>query len=191
MFKSKEVSEETGEIIVPAPMDHLDPIREHRFFCPWRNPTTQRNPGSRASEPSKAAWEVLVQSVRNAAYLRGDKAPKDKRLGRQRSKSTLIVRALSSPRGGHVPSPSEGAISPPAIMIEADMVATDDEDLDEEEDEKTREAKDKARWARLRRVKSLFNTKDKRRSLARSLTLSRPGTGKSTATNTTTGGDAA
>lgn len=182
MFKSKEADGSTGEVAVPAPMDHLDPVREHRFFCPWRNPDAQRNPGSKANEPRKAAWEVLVQTVRNAAYLRGD--IKDKRLGRQRSKSTLIVRALSTPRAPAAPvRQSMSGASPPVVMLGPDQVATDDDD--DEDDEKVRDAKDKARWARLRRVKSLFNTKH-RKSLTRGLTLSRPGTGKSTATTNST-----
>ncbi|KAK9770071.1 putative C3HC zinc finger-like-domain-containing protein [Seiridium cardinale] len=175
MFKSKEVNQETGEILVPAPMDHLDPVREHRFFCPWRNPSTQRNPGSKASEPSKAAWEILVLTVRNATYLRGDTPRKDRTPAHERSKSTILPGTLSTPKR-HVPTASESAIDSPLLMLGPDMVE------DEEEDEKTRDAKDKERWARLRRVKSLFNTKNGRKRLSR--TLSRPGTAKS---NTTTG----
>lgn len=173
MFKSKEVDTETNEILVPAPMDHLDPVREHRFFCPWRNPETQRNPGSKAAEPSRAAWEIMVATVRNAAYLRGDTPRKDKMGVHARSKSTIVPGTLSTPQKGHVPTASEGAIDSPLLMLGPDMVE------DEVEDEKTRDAKEKERWARLRRVKSLFNTKNGKRL---SRTLSRPGTAKSTAT---------
>ena len=49
--------------------------------------------------------------------------------------------------------------------------ATTPEAADDEEDPAAREAKDKERWARLRRVKSLFDTKNSKK-LRR--TLSRP-----------------
>ncbi|KAI0120626.1 C3HC zinc finger-like-domain-containing protein [Xylariales sp. AK1849] len=180
MFKSKEVDPATGEILVPAPMDHLDPVREHRFFCPWRNAAAQRNPGSKASEnENKAAWEVLALTVRNAAYLRGhgsqDRSHNKTANGHGRSKSSVVPGTLNR-INGHAPTPSEGAITiePPLLMLGPDMVE------DDEEDEKERDVKDKERWARLRRVKSLFNTKNGRK-LTR--TLSRPGTAKSTATS--------
>lgn len=174
MFKSKEVNTETNEILVPAPMDHLDPVREHRFFCPWRNPQTQRNPGSKAAEPSRAAWEIMVSTVRNAACLRGDTPRKDKTLSYGRSNSTVVPGTLNTPVKGHAPTASESLTESSLPTLGPGMV--DDE---EEEDEKTRDAKEKERWARLRRVKSLFNTKNSKRL---SRTLSRPGTAKSTAT---------
>lgn len=172
MFKSKEVDQATGEILVPAPMDHLDPVREHRFFCPWRSPAAQRNPGSKAAETeSKAAWEVLSLTVRNDAYVRGQStrgsSPK-KTAGHGRSKSSVDPGTLAR-ASGHVSSPSEGALEPPLLMLESDI-------MDDEEDDKQRDAKDKERWARLRRVKSLFDTKNGRK-LRR--TVSRPGTAAS------------
>jgi hypothetical protein len=174
MFKSKEIDPETREILVPAPMDHLDPVREHRFFCPWRNPEAQRNPGSRTAEPSKAAWEVLALTIRNAAYLRGDTPKKDKASAHSRSRSTIVPGTLGTRPKSHAPTSSESAIEPPNLVLGPDM-----ED-NEEADEKARDAKDKERWARLRRVKSLFNTKNGRNRLSKS--MSRPGTAKSTAT---------
>ncbi|KAK6200640.1 3'(2'),5'-bisphosphate nucleotidase [Pestalotiopsis sp. IQ-011] len=165
MFKSKEVDPETRQVLVPAPMDHLDPVREHRFFCPWRSPEAQRNPGSKAAEPSRAAWEVLAATIKNAAYLRGDTPKKDNRKSWRAGKD-------GKPRG-HAPTASQGTI---------DSLDLPDSVNGDEDDEKARDAKDKERWARLRRVKSIFNTKDKLRR-----SLSRPGTAKSTATTGTTG----
>lgn len=140
MFKSKEVDEATGQILVPAPMDYLDPVREHRFFCPWRNATIQHNPGAKTSD-NKTAWEVLAQTIKNHAYLRA-----------QSEKSNL--RSILHRPAASVPvTPSKGG------QVEADgrsPIAVDDED----EDTSVRDAKDKERWARLRRVKSLFDTKN-------------------------------
>lgn len=63
---------------------------------------------------------------------------------------------------------TDAAPSSPAGFTEPD---------DDVENEKERDAKDKERWARLRRVKSLFDSKGSKR-LRQS--ISRPGTGNST-----------
>ncbi|ROW08433.1 hypothetical protein VMCG_03121 [Cytospora schulzeri] len=138
MFKSKEVDPDTGAVVVPAPMDHLDPLREHRFFCPWKSGEAQRiNPGApprrttlgaAAEDEDRPGWDMLLQVLKNEAGA------------------------------GHQGSPGGGG--------------DDGEGAEEgEEDEKT---KDKERWARLRRVKSLLSTKGPNK-LRKSLTLSRPG----------------
>ncbi|ORY61388.1 C3HC zinc finger-like-domain-containing protein [Pseudomassariella vexata] len=184
MFKSKEVDPETNEILVPAPMDHLDPVREHRFFCPWRNAGAQRNSGSHASEKEdKTAWEVLAVTIRNASHLRGqtDRSGTPSKGVHGRSKSTIVPgkganAVMSSPT---TPGREDGRL----VMLGPDMV-------EDEEDENVKEVKDKERWARLRRVKSLFNTKNGKRlqrSLSRPGTASnRPDTAKSTATGSET-----
>lgn len=166
MFKSKEVDESTGQVIVPAPMDHLDPVREHRFFCPWRNPSTQRNPASKSKE-AIAGWEVLAQTLRNTAYLRAQ------------SEKSSRPRTLHRPTASTPVTPSKGisAASREDRGRQGDndergeSVATNPDAADDEEDPAAREAKDKERWARLRRVKSLFDTKNSKK-LRR--TLSRP-----------------
>ncbi|KAI8955391.1 C3HC zinc finger-like-domain-containing protein [Xylaria longipes] len=160
MFRSKEVDEATGEVIVPAPMDHLDPIREHRFFCPWRNASVQQNPGAKTKD-TKAAWEVLAQTLKNNAYLRQEADKSARR--------TLFHRPTASVPG--TPSRSRKQDG------EGDTIpATPDKLEDEEEDMAARDVKDKERWAKLRRVKSLFDTKGGRKSRR---ALSRPGTASS------------
>lgn len=167
MFKSKQINPDTNEIIIPASMDHLDPLREHRFFCPWKNGSVQRNPGSKTTgtEEPKAGWEILVQVIKNDAFLRshldGNRGSSNK--SHARSKSSVVPGTLPPATPGR-PGTAGGAVPEPAE--------------DEEEDEATRAAKDKERWARLRRVKSLFNTKGS--SIRRR--LSRPGSRPTTAT---------
>ncbi|KAI0112404.1 C3HC zinc finger-like-domain-containing protein [Nemania sp. FL0031] len=159
MFRSKEVDEATGKVIVPAPMDHLDPVREHRFFCPWRNATVQRNPGAKTKD-NKAAWEVLAQTLKNSAYLRQEAEKSTHRSLFHRPTASLpVTPSRNKKQGGE-----EQVVTPP------------DKLEDEEEDLAARDAKDKERWAKLRRVKSLFDTKG-RKKLQR--TLSRPGTASS------------
>ncbi|KAI1098227.1 zf-C3HC-domain-containing protein [Jackrogersella minutella] len=159
MFKSKEVDEATGQILVPAPMDYLDPVREHRFFCPWRNAATQHNPGAKTTD-NKTAWDVLAQTIKNNSYLRAQSEKSSHRSILHRPTASVPATPSKGGRvGGHESSP----------MVEPDMDGDDD-------DTSARDAKDKERWARLRRVKSLFNTKSGKK-LQR--TPSRPGTGAS------------
>ncbi|KAI9151976.1 zinc finger domain-containing protein [Paramyrothecium foliicola] len=176
MFKSKEVDEH-GQVLVPAPMDYLDPVREHRFFCPWKNGLAQSRTGaSTAKEPANPGWRILLQTLKNEAHLR----------------SVLEAPKFRSPRGvrGHNPAVSLPNI--PINRVNPSSVQAQDESSrdtghdpaqselsigDTVEDEKEREAKDKERWARLRRVKSLFEAKGSRRNRR---PISRPGTGQST-----------
>lgn len=173
MFKSKEIGE-NGEVIVPAPMDYLDPVREHRFFCPWKNPEAQKRSGARAmDEEAQPGWKVLQKTLENDAHLR----------------SVYEGRPRSRPRSGHgtgAPStPSRGAQngpSTPGAMNTPDGATTPRFNSDlyaADEDEKEREAKDKERWARLKRVKSLFDIRGSRKSAK---SASRPGTSQSTRT---------
>lgn len=162
MFRSKEVDEATCKVIVPAPMDHLDPVREHRFFCPWRNPAVQHNPGARVKE-SKAAWEVLAQTLKNSAYLREEAEKSTQRTPFHRPTASMPA------------TPSRGDRKQDGEAQTAVATPEKFED-DEEEDMAVRDAKDKERWAKLRRVKSLFETKGRKRFQR---TMSRPGTASS------------
>ncbi|KAK0766462.1 hypothetical protein N5P37_000187 [Trichoderma harzianum] len=152
MFKSKEV-DESGMVIVPAPMDYLDPEREHRFFCPWKNPAAQSRGHSTQSNDTAdmPAWKILLQSIKNESDLRKVYE------GQVKPKSKATVGAATDPSTPAKTTSRPGAHHTPNISI--DSTAIDDED-----DEATRDAKDKERWARLRKVKSLFDTKKLKRS---------------------------
>lgn len=123
LFKSKELNND-GEVVKEAAMNCLDVVKEHRDYCPWRDPSSQN--GSRVATPDNpllAGWEVVLRTLRNYYYLRhGGHAELD----RARTGTTLA----------------------------------DDND-DDDNDKSVREARDKERWARLRRVKSLFDPKKK------------------------------
>lgn len=162
MFKSKEVDDD-GNVLVPAPMDHLDPVREHRFFCPWKNAQAQSRSGQESDVPG---WRALLQTIANEAHLRSVYA------GRPKTKD------------GNRPKPGEGVAPTTPVKSVASVQGTPTVNTDDavepgavEEDEKARDAKDKERWARLRRVKSLFDSKGARKMRR---PLSRPGTSQST-----------
>ena len=172
MFKSKEVGS-NGEIISPAPMDHLDPVKEHRFFCPWKNAQMQRL-GSAKPNPSAdmPAWSMLAQSLKNEAYLRGilEETPrkdKSRPLESTTLSSPLARNSLASPETRATGQGGAESLASPLVVIGPDGG----------DDDAARDAKDKERWARLRKVKSLFDTKSGKK-LRR--TASRPGTATST-----------
>lgn len=191
MFKSKEVDPETNTVLVPAPMDHLDPVREHRFFCPWKSAAAQRTHSDVSSarrkqlgpEEEMAGWEVLVQVIKNEAYLRNRETPT-----KRTSTGAHGTGAEGPPRTprrsvmGEGPGPDSPYLSTPGA--DSSEIPGDGEEY--EEDEKAQAEGDKARWARLRKVKSMLSskgTKKLRKSLSRpgSSALSRPGTSHSTA----------
>lgn len=125
LFKSKEISP-TGEEITGAAMKHLDLIREHRDYCPWKNATAQSGP---TSQEKLAAWEIVIRVLRNNYYLRNPEA--GKKLTRKAD--------------------------------EGDAGSVFGDGKSEEEVKSIKEEKDKEWTARLRRVKSLFNTKEKKK----------------------------
>ncbi|KAI8680259.1 hypothetical protein NCS57_00305900 [Fusarium keratoplasticum] len=177
MFKSKEVADD-GEVLVPAPMDFLDPVREHRFFCPWSNPETQRQSHAHTRpEQDLPGWKVLMQTLANDAHLRSvyeGRSP-------ARHRAQRSIGAPSTPRRpGTAASISTPQTLPAMRTATPDSAGVTGSDH-VEESEKERDAKDKERWARLRRVKSLFDNKGSRKlrhSISRS--ISRPGTAHST-----------
>lgn len=200
MFKSKQVDLETNTVLEPAPMDHLDAVREHRFFCPWKNGAVQRNPGARsirngksgaaAAEPTPG-WDVLVQMLKNDAYLRNRMAagPTSSRLPPNTpSKATAGAAPVTPGRRPATAVDADGSITgtPGTLLGTPNTLGTGSGIFGDrearEEDDAARDAKDKERWARLRRVKSLFDTKG---TMAKKLkragvgSTSRPGTGHS------------
>ncbi|KAF5024082.1 hypothetical protein F66182_3826 [Fusarium sp. NRRL 66182] len=181
MFKSKEVTDD-GEVLVPAPMDFLDPVREHRFFCPWSNPQTQRQGHSQSHSAGQdlPGWRVLVQTLVNEAHLRSvyeGRSPAQPR----------TERSIGAPATPQRPGTAASINTPTATATPGSVAGLGVDNV--EEDEKDRDAKDKERWARLKRVKSLFDTKGSRKlrhSISKS--ISRPGTAHSAKSTKSTGG---
>ncbi|KEY64129.1 hypothetical protein S7711_07474 [Stachybotrys chartarum IBT 7711] len=163
MFKSKEV-DDAGKVLVPAPMDHLDPVREHRFFCPWKNAHTQHGAQAQHGQAGAApGWAILAQTLQNDAHLRN--IYEGQSSTRVRSKESRHpdknIRDNSTPAKTSHKSSASNASDADYTAVPASNIL--EEVTDNPEDEKERESKDKERWARLRRVKSLFDPKGSRR----------------------------
>lgn len=169
MFKSKEIDPETNTVLVPAPMDHLDPVREHRFFCPWKSADAQRLRADASSsrrrlgteEDDLPGWEVLLQVIRNEAYLRGRDNPTKKGAqdGSPRTPRRFGIgggQDRDSPYGS-TPGGEDGE--------------------DDEEDEKVQGEQDQQRRTKLRKLRNLLSASGANK-LRKS--LSRPGTSHST-----------
>ncbi|EJP65095.1 C3HC zinc finger domain-containing protein [Beauveria bassiana ARSEF 2860] len=152
MFKSKEV-DENGKVLVPAAMDHLDPIREHRFFCPWKNPEAQSRVGATGKDAQATAWMSLLQMLKNESELRS--------IYQGHHRKSLAGEAPPVPEKDNVnPSTPQKAVP---VLLEP-MSNASAKTTAPELDEADRDAKDKERWARLRKVKSLFDAKASRKS---------------------------
>jgi hypothetical protein len=138
MFRSKQVDPETNAILEPALIDHLDPVSEHRDFCPWKNAEAQRNGNLRKTsktseddkekETDKPAWAILVQTLRNEAFVRS----------RVNAPAHEMSKSVSAPDAAG------------ATGADLEHVVEDDE---------TRKKRQQAMMARLRKVKSLFNVR--------------------------------
>lgn len=215
MFKPREIDPASGAVLVPAPMDHLDPLREHRFYCPWKNGGAQRNPGAMARSLAggeegglpPAAWEVLVVGLRNEAFIRervagdgggggGGSRKKGRGVvpGHGRSKSSVPAPGSGAGAGAGATGMGGGAAGDampktPERPMTVDgrpggLVGGEGEDGEGDggegggvDDEEARDKKDRDMMSRLRRVKSLFNTKAGGK--LRKLGSSRPGTSHS------------
>lgn len=119
-------------------MAYLDVVAEHRDYCPWRNRHNQSGGGKQSSTGKElAAWEIVLRVLKNDHYLRrdGDAEPA------KRKRPLTVIEG-------------SGVLADP-FQVDG---AGDDSDA-----KSIREDKDKERWARLRRVKSLFDTKGSKR----------------------------
>ena len=119
------------------PILKLDVCREHRAYCPWKNPVSQSGPAvsKRASLPSPAGAELLARVITNSQHTRRESvAPPD------------------NPR----PMSLEG--------VEGEIGSLVSISQGNDEDPKVRDAKDKERWMKLRRLKSMFDIKKRNKS---------------------------
>lgn len=123
-----------GNEVVGARMSFLDVVDEHRDYCPWKNAASQNGLKATTKSDSTAVPGWEV-----------------------------AVRVMKNDyylRNGNDPKESAPKVTQPVDDNASDMGSI----LDDTEDPKVRDEKDKERWARLRRVKSLFDTKNKRKS---------------------------
>ena len=120
---------EAGEEVEGGLMNRLNIVTEHRDYCPWRNAASQN--GLKAT--SKEASSALAGWQVVLRVLKNDHYLRHsgERHGDKILKEHLSSDSISGPFGADV----------------------------RQEDAKSREEKDNERWARLRRVKSLFDTK--------------------------------
>ena len=113
-------------------MDRLDVIGEHREYCPWVNVLSQNGVSRRSSLDGLAGWEVLLRHVRNRVIHRSDEM-KEKR--------------------GEAEKENIDSASEVASIIGTDMT--------DAEEKAAMDQKDEERWAKLKRLKQVFQVKRK------------------------------
>ncbi|KAG8532916.1 uncharacterized protein KY384_002794 [Bacidia gigantensis] len=124
-----------GDVGREASMARLDVVDEHRDYCPWVNAISQNGGGRRTSLDSLAGWEILVRAVRNSAKRWREEASERES---ERGEARAGVNGVGREESGDV----DGA----SVMSQGVSV----------EEEKKR---DEERWARLKRLKQVFNVK--------------------------------
>ncbi|KAL8933096.1 MAG: hypothetical protein Q9211_005967, partial [Gyalolechia sp. 1 TL-2023] len=107
-------------------INRLDPVAEHRTYCPWTNAQSQsRNPVP--VEGDLPGWETLRDMV-------------------LRIRPPVGLRVQGAVEGA-------GAVDPGDVGTGAD--------LGEEAGERSKEERDRERWARLKKLKQVFRVRRK------------------------------
>ena len=138
-------------------MSCLDVVGEHREYCPWVNANSQNGGSTQRSGGNPApiaGWETLLGVITLAEHTKKQLMP--------------------PPPTPNVPQNSSGD---PAnhTSSEPERPNTQPENIAD------RDAKDKERWAKLAKLKQVFNVKSRKRSKQTSLASNSPPSGTSRA----------
>lgn len=130
----------------PPPMSRLDVVAEHREYCPWINASSQAGgtTSSQTSTASLAGWELLLRAITNAQQSRRDVASSSLSDERRADNSTVD----GDPSGAN--EDATGSLRSVGNTITTEM---------QSKDLAARDEKDKERWAKLKRLKSVFQVK--------------------------------
>jgi len=134
LFKGPSPS--TSSLPSAAPMTRLDPLAEHRDYCPWASALSQHGAHPSATNPltGKAGWEILSGAVANALRPRLD--------------------AGVNMEGGR-----EGSQGPPDTPATLQGSVVSSVETATAVDAASREEKDRERWARLKRIRQVFRVR--------------------------------
>ena len=116
-------------------MDRLDVVDEHRDYCPWINVLSQNGGSRRSSLDVLSGWEVVWRHVNNTAMYRRD--------------GTAGIRAESEKENVEAAGQVGSAVSSDSTAEEKAAI----------------EQKDQERWAKLKRLKQVFQAKKKSTNL--------------------------
>ncbi|KAA6413578.1 MAG: hypothetical protein FRX48_03324 [Lasallia pustulata] len=133
LFKTKPTEDAAAD--EEASMSRLDVVSEHRDHCPWINAASQSG-GSTPRKgaiaiPDLAGWESLLRVVRNTQHIRAE---------------TMPPPATASGHGDE-----DDDVASEVVSIATTAAGP--------EDRAARDAKDKERWAKLKKLKQAFHVK--------------------------------
>ena len=136
LFKTKPNPKDAAAEGDEASMSCLDVVAEHREYCPWINAASQSGSGTprkgATAMPELAGWELLLRVVRNAQHAR---------------RETMSPPAASA----HENNPGDDDAVSEVISVTSTSGGP--------EDRVARDAKDKERWAKLKKLKKVFHVK--------------------------------
>lgn len=128
-------------------MNALDVVAEHRDYCPWINSFSQNGVKRRSSLEGLTGWETLLKTVSSRSF---SPDTENTREGEAREEPVSEAQSIR--------------VSPALPEDWLDNAVKGMQDKDDEEEEKRRDAKDKERWAKLKRVSQVFRLKGSNRS---------------------------
>ena len=139
---TSDSEDDGGEALVTV----LDAVSEHRDYCPWINAKAQSGRldavDTTPRPGDKAGWETLVRVLDTDHHFRmRATSARPELAARPQSSSTNVPEPDAQADGGEVAVAHE----PPA-----------------EEDPAARDLKDKERWARLKKLKKVFDVKSRK-----------------------------
>ena len=122
----------------PSTLERLDVVSEHRDYCPWINSLSQNGSTSRrTSLDGLAGWQILLRDVQASALHRKhdlEKAP-----------------AVEVQTPTEKDTADDGASEVDTVISEATT----------KENRENQDQQDRERWAKLKRLKSVFHVKRK------------------------------
>lgn len=140
-------------------MSRLDAVAEHREYCPWINAASQGGGGGSnlsnrqiSSIANLAGWELLLRAINNNAQKSRRDAAISQRSGADTSATDDGLSAEKAANEDDPPAPP----STPGAGIGIEAISSEDAQAKELA---ARDEKDKERWAKLKRLKSVFHVK--------------------------------
>lgn len=147
LFRPSTSSQDENEI---SAMDRLDVVNEHRDYCPWVNPISQNGGSRRSSLDGLAGWETLLRAVLSRNTSEGD-----------REEATPIPKTLVGGKGDVPKATADTSSNTQEQPPEGDA---------EESEEKRRRKQDKERWAKLKKVRQVFQVKPRANAVPTAIT---------------------
>ena len=133
--------------VVEAIKDKLEADSEHREYCPWISKEAQNGGRQVKDEDKMSGWQTLAKLINDEAHAINEREPKPQ------PASTITEAHPGTLVHSESPTPSE----------HARLISNMDRQNLAAETREARDAKDKERWAKVKKLKDMFKIKPLRK----------------------------